>query len=123
MQQAAQTRPGSPEGIVVFIRANSIGRGDDELGLNLMMNFLHQLSKIGPAPGAIILMNSGVKLAVEGSEFLDELKELEGKGVRILACGTCLDFFKIKEKRKVGAVSNMVEITKTLLDASKVISI
>ncbi|MBI4830373.1 MAG: sulfurtransferase-like selenium metabolism protein YedF [Candidatus Lindowbacteria bacterium] len=108
---------------VVFIRAETIGRGDDELGLNLMMNFIHHLCKTDPAPNIIIVMNAGIKLVVEGSEVLEDLRELESKGTRILACGTCLNFFKVKEKQKVGVASNMAEITKTLLEAAKVITI
>ena len=110
-------------GIVVFIRSETIGRGDDELGLNLMMNHLHQLSKADIVPDVIIMMNAGVKLVVEGSEVLEELEQLEKRGSTILACGTCMNFFNVAEKQKVGKPSNMVEITNTLLNASKVITI
>lgn len=123
MSQENQTRTGNPEATVVFIRAETIGRGDDELGLNLMMNFIHHLSVTEPAPSVIIAMNAGVKLVIEGSDVLEDLRELERKGARILACGTCLNFFGVKEKQKVGVVSNMVEITKTLLEAKKVITV
>ncbi|NQU07708.1 MAG: DsrE family protein, partial [Candidatus Abyssubacteria bacterium] len=61
--------------------------------------------------------------AVEGSEVLDSLEQLEKKGTAILACGTCLSFFGIKEKQMVGKASNMPEIITTLLDASKVVTI
>lgn len=109
--------------VVVFIRSDTIGRGDDELGANLMMNHLHQLSKADRAPDVIILMNAGVKLVVEGSEVLGDFQEFEKKGTTILVCGTCLNFFNIAEKQKVGKASNMVEITNTLLSAGKVITI
>ncbi|GAB4345303.1 MAG: hypothetical protein Kow0099_25440 [Candidatus Abyssubacteria bacterium] len=111
------------QGIVVFIPSDRVGRGDDELGLNLMMNFIYHLSTSNPVPDMLVLMNAGVKLAVQGSELLDELKDLQGKGTRILACGTCLDFFGIREKLTVGVVSNMAEIAKTLLSAGKVITV
>ncbi|MBI5116996.1 sulfurtransferase-like selenium metabolism protein YedF [Candidatus Poribacteria bacterium] len=120
MPQDYQT---NSEAAVIFIRAETIGRGDDEMGLNLMMNFIHHLSKAEPGPGALIVMNAGVKLVIEGSEVLDDLRELESKGTRILACGTCLNFYDVKEKQKVGIASNMVEITKTLLEARKVVTI
>ena len=107
----------------IFIRSDKIGRGDDELGLNLMINFLHHLGEKDSAPTSIILMNSGVKLVTEDSEVLDSMNRLEEKGVTILACGTCLNFFGIKEKQKVGIASTMPEITSTLLAADKVITV
>ena len=110
-------------GVVLFIRSDTIGRGDDELGANLMTNFIYHLNEADKTPDCVILMNAGVKLAVEGSEFLDDLKQLESKGTEILACGTCLSFFEIKEKQRVGKASNMPEISKTLLEAAKVITI
>jgi len=111
------------KGIAVFLRSDVIGQGDNELGATLMMSFLHHLSEIGSAPEFIVLMNAGVKLVVEGSEVLDSLQRLEERGTTILACGTCLQFFRIDDKQKVGRPSNMPEITKTLLDASKVITV
>ncbi len=108
---------------VVLIRSDCIGRGDDELGANLMMNHLHQLSKADRTPDVIILMNAGVKLVIEGSQVLEDFEELEKKGATILACGTCLNFFNIADKQKVGKASNMVEITNTLLSAGNVITI
>ncbi len=121
-QGGRRAESASGGGIAVFIRSDSIGRGDDELGRNLMLNFMHYLSEADPVPDFVILMNAGVKLVVEGSEVLDDLRQLEDKGVTILACGTCLNFFEIKDRQKVGKTSNMAEITSTLLNASKVIS-
>ena len=69
------------------------------------------------------MMNSGVKLVVDGSEVLDALKSLESRGTVILACGTCLNFFEIQERQRVGKASNMVEITTKLLGASNVITV
>ena len=113
----------NPTGQVLLIRSDTVGRGDDELGANLMTNFVYHLNVADTTPDFVILMNAGVKLATEGSELLDDLKELESKGTEILACGTCLSFFDIKEKQSVGKASNMPEITKTLLEAAKVITI
>ena len=74
-------------------------------------------------PPKVILINSGVKLACEGSEVLEDLQELSAKGTEILSCGTCLDFFGIKKKLSVGKVSNMYEILNSLGRAGKVIKI
>jgi selenium metabolism protein YedF len=116
-------RSGNIGDTVVLIRSDTIGQGDDELGATLMMNFLHHLSSAEPAPQFVVLMNAGVKLAVEGSEVLDSLQRLEERGTTVLACGTCLQFFKLDDKQKAGKTSNMPEIIKTLLDSSKVITI
>jgi selenium metabolism protein YedF len=108
---------------VVFIRSDTIGRDDDELGANLMMAFIYHLSMAETTPDYVLLLNAGVKLVAEGSDVIDDLKQLESRGTEILACGTCLNFFKIKEKQRVGKASNMPEITKTLLEAAKVVTI
>jgi selenium metabolism protein YedF len=116
---AARASCASPEGAAgatVFIPSDRVGRGDDELGALLMRGFLYALAEAEIQPKRIIFMNSGVKLAVEGSESLDNLRRLAASGVEILACGTCLDFFKIKDKLAVGRVSNMYEIAGFLLE-------
>jgi peroxiredoxin family protein len=68
-------------------------------------------------------MNSGVKLVCEGSPVLAELKALEKKGTELLACGTCLDFFHLKEKLCVGSISNMYAIVEKINETTKIISI
>lgn len=106
---------------VVFIDADSLGRGSEELGKILMRSFLQTLEQSDIHLQKIILMNSGVKLACQGSEVLEDLQELAAKGVKILACGTCLDFFGIKKNLTVGKVSNMYEILNSLSRAGKLI--
>jgi len=116
---AARASCASPEvaaGATVFIPSDRIGRGDEELGALLMRGFLYALAEAEVQPKRVIFMNSGVRLAVEGSESLDNLRRLSASGVEILACGTCLDFFKVKEKLAVGRVSNMYEIAGFLLE-------
>ena len=71
----------------------------------------------------LIFFNSGVKLAVEGSPALDDLRALAAQGAKILLCGTCLGHFDLKEKVAVGEISNMYAITETMLRADKVINI
>ncbi len=102
------------KGKAVFINSNCIGRGDDELGGNLMKAFIYSLNEVDNMPKSILFMNSAVKLCVEGAETLDNLKMLESKGVELLVCGTCLNFFGIAEKLKVGKVSNMYDIASEL---------
>ena len=109
------------EKIVVYINSNLLGVGDEALGLILMRSFLKTLLDLQTKPLRLILINSGVRLATEGSEVLEALKKLSGEGVEILACGTCLDFYGLKEKLRVGEVSNMYDIAQSLLGADRLI--
>ena len=79
------------------------------------------LLDLEPGPNRLILINSGVRLASEGSEVLETLRTLSEKGVEILSCGTCLDFYGLKEKLRVGIVSNMYDIAQSLLGADRLI--
>jgi len=106
---------------VVFIESDSIGRGSDELGRILMRSFLHTLAEAEFKAAKIILVNSGVKLACEGSEVLEDLRHLFGQGTEVLSCGTCLDYFGLKSKLLVGRISNMYEILSSLAQAGKVL--
>jgi len=72
-------------------------------------------------PKAVIFYNSGVKLAVEGSEVLEDLKTLADAGVEIVACGTCLEFYQLKEKLAVGKIVNMLDIVERQAKATKVV--
>lgn len=109
--------------ISVFVSANTMGRGDDKLGKILIRAFFPTLFEIKPQPDKIIFMNSGVKLTVEGSEVIDSLRMIEEEGMEILVCGTCLDFFNLKDKIKVGHISNMFEIVDSLLNSDKILTL
>lgn len=112
----AQAAAADAAGTTVFISSPTIGSGDDELGALLMRGFTYALAEAESPPARVILMNGGVTLAVEGSESLQNLKRLAERGVDILACGTCLEFYKLKDKLAVGRVSNMYEIAGRLLE-------
>ncbi|HTX71643.1 MAG TPA: sulfurtransferase-like selenium metabolism protein YedF [Rectinemataceae bacterium] len=101
--------------VTLFIGADHIGSGDDELGALLMRAFLSTLGETEPAPRRIILMNGGVRLAVRGAETVESLRRLESAGMEILACGTCLKYFKLEDQLAVGRISNMYEIAGALL--------
>ena len=107
--------------LVIQLANEGMGRGDEVLGKRLMNTFLHVLTEASIQPNAIVLFNSGVKLACEGSAVLDELNELEQKGITILACGTCLNHFELSKKIKVGRESNMVEITEAMINADRIV--
>jgi selenium metabolism protein YedF len=106
---------------VVLIAGDTIGTGDDKLGRILMEGFINTLVEQKEAPDSIILMNAGVRFAAGGSHVLEALGTLTDRGCEILVCGTCLDFFHLKEKLQIGVVSNMYDIQRTILEASSVV--
>jgi len=108
---------------VVVLSQDIMGRGDEELGAILIKAFMNTLAENDPPPWRIVLFNRGVMLAVEGAETLEALANLEKLGVEILVCGTCLDFFELKEKAAVGTVSNMYDILTTMLKATNSVTI
>lgn len=108
--------------MIYVISADAMGRGNDELGWALLQTYIQTIREITPLPAKILLYNSGVKLVTASSGALSALEELQAKGVEILACGTCLDFFKLKSAIKVGRITNMYDIMKAMADADKIIS-
>ena len=111
----------STKKILVFIDGETVGRGSEELGAILMRSFLLTLKELNSQPWRIIFINSGVKLTVDGSPYIDALNSLVTSGSDILSCGTCLDYYRVKDKLKVGRVSNMFEIESSFLEATNVI--
>jgi selenium metabolism protein YedF len=110
--------------LVLTVPSQVMGRGDtEELGQILVRSFFHTLGEVEPLPDTIIFFNSGVKLVAEGSPVLEDLQALSERGIHILACGTCLGYFGLKEKIAVGEVSNMYTIAETLLGAERVVNL
>ena len=99
-----------------------MGRGNDELGDVLMRAFLHTICLEKAKPDVLIFYNTGVKLTVQGSEVLDDLKEMAAAGVELLVCGTCLNYFEIKDQLAVGIVSNMYDIAQTMSRAGRLLT-
>jgi len=107
---------------VVFIAADQLGGGDDELGRALMLAAVKNLTKAeGGAPSHILFMNNGVRLCCEGSAALGDLKALAAEGTAMLNCGTCLDWFDLKDALRVGRESNMIEILSAMNRAGRVV--
>lgn len=111
------------EDTCVFISSDKMGLGNDELGQVLIKGFIYTLTESKPYPKHILLVNAGVKLSSENEATVENLKILEDAGVEILSCGTCLDYYNLKEKLQVGSVTNMYTIVETLKNASNTISI
>lgn len=107
----------------VMITSDRLGDGPEELGRLLMKNFVHTLLETSELPSRMIFLNRGVFLTCDGSDILEALEKLHGMGVEIFSCGLCLDFFKIKEKLRVGATTNMLDTAEYLLAADLVIKL
>lgn len=123
---AAEAEPvclldGRRKGLVVAIGSQEMGSGAEALGKSLMKAFLFALTKQDQLPETMLFFNSGANLTCEGSDSLEDLKELEAQGVEILTCGTCLDFYNLKEKLAIGGVTNMYVIVEKMEQASLVI--
>ena len=108
---------------VVFMGKDYIGEGDYELGSALVKMFFYTLSQADDVPERILFMNSGVKLPTLDEQVVSHLQALEDRGVKILVCGTCLDYYKLKGDLKLGEISNMYDITEKMFAASKVIAL
>jgi selenium metabolism protein YedF len=120
MRESVELRE-SEENTVVVIDSLHMGKGDVELGRILMKGFIYTLSEMEELPKTILFYNEGVKLAIEGAESLQDLKSLEERGVEILSCGTCLNFYGIIEKLRVGSITNMYTILERQMKATRVI--
>lgn len=113
--------PDSRGSFVVAVGGATMGQGDEKLGKTLMKGFLYAVSQLPELPNTILFYNGGAHLTVEGSDSLEDLKSMEAQGVKIMTCGTCLNFYGLTEKLAVGEVTNMYSIVETLAGASKVI--
>lgn len=109
--------------IMVICATDRIGFGDDQLGLKLMVSFLRTLKEMGPELWRLVFVNNGVKLTIDGSEVLEELKAYERDGLKILVCGTCLTHFNLLERKQVGETTNMLDIVTAVQLADKVINL
>jgi len=121
-EAVSSTAPASGPTVVV-ISSDQMGRGNQELGRILMRAFLHTLNEVSPRPEKLTFFTTGVKLTVEGSEVLEDLRRLAEGGTEILVCGTCLSYFDLKERVVVGQVSNMYSIAEALLQAGRLVTL
>ena len=98
-----------------------MGDGEEALGKTLLKGFLYAVSQLPSLPQTILFYNTGARITCSGSDSLEDLKFMEAQGVEILTCGTCLDYYKLKEMLAVGGVTNMYVIAEKLSAAGKVI--
>lgn len=121
---APEAEPCAPDqrgDTIVVISSDRMGSGNDELGKVLIKGFLFAVTQLEVLPRKMLFYNGGATLTAEGSDSLEDLKSLEAQGVEILTCGTCLDYYQLKEKLAVGTVTNMYSIVEAMAEAGKII--
>lgn len=109
------------KGMLVVLSGNVMGTGDPKLGTSLMKAFVFALTKQDQLPDTILCYNTGAYLTCEGADTLEDLKLLESEGVTVLTCGTCLDFYGLKDRLAVGGVTNMYDIVERMESAAQII--
>lgn len=114
---AADTRSDT----VVVISSSRMGEGKDDLGEVLMKGFIYALTQQDTLPKTILFYNGGAILTCEGSPALEDLRTMEAQGVKILTCGTCLNYYGLTDKLAVGEVTNMYVIAETMTKAGKLV--
>lgn len=113
------TTPGKD--YIVVIKSDVMGQGDSQLGQILLRAFVNSLKEAALLPKAILLYNSGIKIALTGTDTAASLQELEEKGVAIIACGTCVDYYEVKNQLAVGMISNMFTLTRYMSEAGHIV--
>ena len=108
---------------VVAVGRDVMGQGSDELGRALMKSFLYALAQLEVPPRTLLFFNGGARLTVEGSQSLEDLRALEQAGTEILTCGTCLDYYGLKEQLAVGSITNMYRIAEILTGADRLVNL
>lgn len=105
---------------VFLVTSEGIGRGDEQVGKLLMANFLRLLGESLDKPKSIVFLNAGVRLVCEGSNVLEHAKKLEGQGVELLACTTCLEYFDLADKLRAGKPTTMAKTIQQMMTADTV---
>ena len=118
---AAYGAPDARDNTVVVVSSDRMGSGNDELGKVLIKGFIFAVTQLDTLPKTMLFYNGGATLTTEGSDSLEDLKSLEAQGVEIMTCGTCLDYYGLKDKLAVGTVTNMYSIVETMAKAGRIV--
>jgi intracellular sulfur oxidation DsrE/DsrF family protein len=108
---------------IILVTNNGMGKADLALQQKLAAKYFELLLQNTNLPSAICFYTEGVKLTVADSPVLDQLKALEAKGVRLIICSTCLEYYSLNGQTRVGIVGGMSDIIEAQTKASKVITI
>lgn len=119
----APTAPQPAADFVVAVGSDQMGSGSEELGRILLKGFVYAVSELDQLPGCVLFYNGGAHLTNRDSTCLADLKKLQEKGVAIYTCGTCVDYYGIKDQVAVGEITNMYGIVTAMAAASRLISL
>lgn len=119
--EALACRAPAAGGKVVVLSADTMGVGDEKLGKKLMKAFIFALTSQDETPDKVICYNTGARLTTLDADTVKDLKALEAAGTTVMTCGTCLDFYGLKEQLQVGIISNMYDIVEAQMSAALVI--
>jgi hypothetical protein len=108
---------------IILVTNNGMGKAEPVLQHKLAAKYFELLMQNTNLPAAICFYTEGVKLTVADSPVLEQLKALEAKGVRLIICSTCLDFYNLNGQTQVGIVGGMSDIIEAQTKAAKVITI
>ncbi|HPS04748.1 MAG TPA: sulfurtransferase-like selenium metabolism protein YedF [Tenuifilaceae bacterium] len=114
-------KPDVNSGFIVLLNSATMGKGNDELGKILMKGFLSTLLELKATPTEIICYNSAVTLALKSSDTAATLQQISERGVKITLCGTCVDFYNLRDDLAVGQISNMLYIAERLSSGVRII--
>ncbi len=113
--------PVQPKNWALLVARETLGEGDPELGRTLARMFFYALTQTEDLPQWVLCLNGGVKLATLDPQVAGHLRELEERGVQVLVCGTCLEYYGLTGQLQAGRVSNMYELLEQLQKAGKVV--
>jgi selenium metabolism protein YedF len=117
------TSSSSKSPFIVMIAQDGMGHADQALRHILLRTYLQLLDESNMLPSTICFYADGVKMVVEDSPVLEPLKSLEEKGVQLIICSTCLNYFNLMEEVSVGIVGSMTDIIEAQWRAEKVITL
>jgi len=108
---------------VVLVTSNGMGHAEEKLGQLLLGKYLELLLQNESLPSARCFYTEGVKLVCQGSPVIEQLRNLDSKGTRLIVCSTCLNYFELTSKVQVGIAGGMGDILEAQVKADKVITI
>lgn len=121
MLPACPTKPMNNNGYVVVLKSQEMGSEDANLGRLLMRAFLNTVAESDKLPQTVIIYSGGIRLALVGTDTARSLAKLEEKKVEVIICGTCVDFYQLKESIKIGTISNMFVIVEKMANATNIV--
>jgi selenium metabolism protein YedF len=111
---------GDKKQLMLIIGTDALGK-DEELGKKLVKGFFDTMKVTKQLPHTIFFLNAGVKLTTVNDEVVGVLKDIEAMGVEMYSCGTCLKYYDLESKLKVGHRGTTNHIVEGMQDFEKVV--